>query len=138
MVLFKIGDRTFRSLPSLDRSGNGVVIDHALFDLAQGLGTSANNLKIAAIQIEHVRGGVHLTELSVCIEWVKGCGSSQPLGRYSLDDITGNDMRLESGHKALVPNLSNIGNALVTEGNRRLVGLRRHRGNKGLGQPPRL
>jgi hypothetical protein len=111
---------TFGSLPPPDGPGNRVVVHLFALDSTQGLGTCANDLQVATVDIKHVGARVDLPELSINIERVEIRLASQSLRRNSLDNIACNDMLLQLRHKALVPSLADVGHGRITPLDRRL------------------
>jgi hypothetical protein len=99
---------TFGSFASPDGSSDGMVVNFVPLNLAESFGTSPYNLYFPAVDIEHVRTRIYLPQVAVSIKGMQCGGPRKPLGRYSLDDITGNDMFFQSGHKAFVAFFANI------------------------------
>ena len=75
--------------PAPPRPGDGVVHDNAVFDPHQQFRRSADDLKFAHVEIEHVRRWVHHPQLAVDVERVDRRLPLQPMRRHDLDDVTG-------------------------------------------------
>ena len=68
-----------------------MVVDDVLLNLTQGFGARTDDLKIAAVEIEHIGRRIYLTQLTVGVKWVKRSRAGQSLGRYGLDDVSGDE-----------------------------------------------
>ena len=95
-------------LSPLDGTSNGMVVDLAVLHLAQGLRARSDQLYVPTIQIEHIRAGVDLSKMSVCVEGVKRGRSAESLGRHCLDDVSLHDMLFELRYKAFITGLADV------------------------------
>lgn len=76
--------------------------------------------------------------MSVSIERMQSCWPGKTLRRYSLDDISSNDMFLELRYEGFVTFLPNVGNTLVSESHWWLSEFRSYIGQKSFGEPASL
>jgi len=97
-----------------------VVVYLAILDFAQSLGAGANDLALAAVEVEHVRTGVNLPQTPVRVEGVEVCNTSQTLRRNGLDDVSSDDALLEVSDETLVSALPDIRDCFVSEPDGRL------------------
>lgn len=110
-----------------------MVVYLTIVDFAQSLRTRTNNLALAAVEVEHVRTGVDLSQTPVRVEGVEVGGASQTLRRDGLDDVPCDDALLEVSDETLVSGLPNIRDCFVSKPNGGLRKLRGDRAKDNLG-----
>ena len=83
-----IPEHTCWRFASLYGSCDSMVVDLAVLHLAKSLRTSSHELHVPTVQVKHVRAGIHLTQVSVGVEGMQSGGPTESLRRYSLDDVS--------------------------------------------------